>query len=78
MILYLICVHFVLWVILLAFLSSADFFLQTFFQKYHQSVKQFRSRSVEPDQDAHCLHFFGYQQMALDAKVLKTLANGEL
>ena len=54
------------------------FFLQTFFQKYHQSVKQFRSRSVEPDQDAHCLHFLGYQQMALDAKVLKTLANVEL
>ena len=49
------------------------FFLQTFFQKYHQSVKQFRSRSVEPDQDAHCLHFLGYQQMALDAKVLKPL-----
>ena len=69
------CVHFVPWVILLAFLSSADFFFQTFFQKYHQSVKQFRSRSVEPDQDAHCLHFLGYQQMTLDAKVLETLAN---
>ena len=78
MILYLICVHFVLWVILLAFLSSADFFLQTFFQKYYQSVKQFWSRSVESDQDAYCLHFLGYQQMALDAKVLKTLANVKL
>ena len=51
------------------------FLFQMFFQKHHQSVKQFRSRSVEPDQDAHFLHFLGYQQMTLDTKVLKTLAN---
>ena len=33
---------------------------------------------VGVNQDAHCLHFLGYQQMALDAKVLKTLANVKL
>ena len=53
------------------------FFSQMSFQKHHQRVKQFRSRSVEPDQDAH-FAFLGYQQMTLDTKVLKTLPNVNL
>ena len=42
-------VNFAYWVILHAFLSSADFFkinfFKKFFQEYHQNVKQFGSRS---------------------------------
>ena len=51
------------WVILHAFLSSADFFKITFFenflQEYHQCVKQFGPRSgrqrVGPDLGPNCL-----------------------
>ena len=52
------------WVILHAFLSSADIFFNTnffekFFQEYHQSVKQFGSsqapQNVGPDLGPNCL-----------------------
>ena len=55
------------WVILHASLSSADFFFkinffEKFFQEYHQSVKQFGSRSgptiVGPDLGLNCLQKF--------------------
>ena len=58
------------WVILHAFLSSADFFFKInfckkFFQEYHQCQK-FGSRSgqVEPDLGANCL-----QRSSADRKI---------
>ena len=59
-----------------AFLSFADFFqinfFEEFFQKYHQSVKQFGSRSgptfVSPDLGSNCL-----QRLSADNTVKRVL-----
>ena len=67
---------FAYWLILHALLSSADFFqnqlFKKFFQEYHQSVKQFGSRSgrhiVGPDLNPNCL-----QRLSADGSSRPTL-----